>query len=120
MDESGHYLYGEWTYNPDDPGPGPGPQPGGGKMYMVPSSEWKSDGARFAAYFFGGNDPVWANMKYAGENLYSVDIPDGYTNIIFVRMNGATTENNWDNKWNQTADLSIEDGGTYTINGWEQ
>lgn len=120
MDESGHYLYGEWTYNPDDPGPGPGPQPGGGKMYMVPSSEWKSDGARFAAYFFGGNDPVWANMKYAGENLYSVDIPDGYTNIIFVRMNGATTENNWDNKWNQTADLSIEDGGTYTVNGWEQ
>ncbi len=120
MDESGHYLYGEWTYNPDDPGPGPGPQPGGGKMYMVPSTEWKSDGARFAAYFFEGDSYQWANMKYAGENLYSVDIPDGYSNIIFVRMNGATTENTWDNKWNQTADLSIEDGGTYTINGWEQ
>ncbi|MBQ7218656.1 MAG: starch-binding protein, partial [Ruminococcus sp.] len=116
IDDDGHYYYGEWTYTPG----GDQPITGGGKMYMVPSTEWKSDGARFAAYFFGGGDPVWYNMKYAGDNLYSVDIPDGYTNIIFCRMNGATTENNWDNKWNQTDDLTIEDGGTYTVNGWEK
>ncbi len=120
VDENGHYLYGEWTYDPYYVGPTTGPGGDGGKMYMIPSTEWKSDGARFAAYFFGGNDPTWANMKYAGDNLYSVDIPDGYTNIIFVRMNGATTENNWENKWNQTDDLSIEPGGTYTVNGWEK
>ncbi len=58
-------------------------------------------------------------MKYAGDNLYSVDIPEGFSNIIFCRMNGATTENNWGNKWNQTNDLAIEPGSTYTINGWE-
>ena len=123
VDDDGHYLYGEWTYDPDnpDPGPGPDPQPGGGKMYMIPSTEWKSDGARFAAYFFvDKNTYTWVNMKYAGDNLYSVTIPDGYSNVIFCRMNGSTTENNWDNKWNQTADLPIEAGSTYTVNGWEQ
>ena len=114
-DLEGHYLYGEWTYDPDSQHHGGD----SGKMYMIPSTEWKSDGARFAAYFFGGGDPTWSNLKYAGENLYSVDIPEGYSNIIFVRMNGATTENNWNNKWNQTNDLTIEPGGTYTVNGWE-
>ena len=35
-------------------------------------------------------------------------------------MNGATTENNWNNKWNQTEDLPVEGGSTYTVNGWEK
>ena len=117
-DDDGHYLYGEWTYDPDSPTPTT-PHYDTGKMYMVPSSEWKQAGARFAAYFFEGDNYTWVNMKYAGDNLYSVDIPEGFSNIIFCRMNGATTENNWGNKWNQTNDLAIEPGSTYTINGWE-
>ena len=121
-DDEGHYFYGEWTYSGggNDPGPDPGTvTPTGTKMYMSPSSEWKQDGARFAAYFFeGASSYVWLNMKYAGENLYSVDIPEGYSQVIFCRMNGASTENNWENKWNQTEDLAVEAGSTYVVEGW--
>ena len=120
QDADDHYYYAEWTYTPggDDPGPGP-ITPTGSKMYMVPSSEWKQAGARFAAYFFEGETSfTWVNMKYAGENLYSVDIPQGYSQVIFVRMNGASTENNWNNKWNQTEDLPVSAGSTYTVVGW--
>ena len=38
--------------------------------------------------------------------------------VIFVRMNGASTENNWDNKWNQTDDLPVDPGSTYQVEGW--
>ena len=91
-------------------------------MYMIPSAEWKSDGARFAAYFFDDatEEFMWVNMKRAGDGVYSVVIPDGYNMIIFVRMNGATADNNWENKWNQTDDLVVEAGSTYTVNGWEK
>ena len=122
LDDEGHYLYGEWTYDPNAQHEDPtNPHYGdGGKLYMVPSTEWKSDGARFAAYFFEGDDYVWKNMKYnSTAQSYEVDIPDGYSMVIFCRMNGASTENNWNNKWNQTGDLPIDPGSTYTVNGWE-
>ena len=116
-DESGHYYYDEWEYTPQ----GPQPTHSGatiGKMYMIPSAQWKSEGARFAAYFFEGSDYVWKNMKYAGDNKYSVDVPEGFSSVIFVRMDGASTENNWDNKWSQTDDLPVDPGSTYTVVGW--
>ena len=104
----------------DEPGPGPGPVvPTGSKMYLIPSSEWKQAGARFAAYFFNSStDYVWLNMKYVDGTKYSVDIPEGYSQVIFCRMNGATTENNWNNKWNQTDDLFVEANAVYTVVGW--
>ena len=92
----------------------------GSVMYMVTSPEWRQAGARFAAYFFEGNDFVWVNMKNVGNHTYSALIPDGYSKVIFVRMNGTNVENTWDNKWNQTGDLDVVANSTYTINGWEQ
>lgn len=53
---------------------------------------------------------------------YQVAIPEGYTTVIFVRMNPASTENNWDNKWNQTGDLSLADlngNNWFTPSGWD-
>ena len=83
--------------------------PGGTKLYLVPSSNWNTDNARFAAYFFGDGE-AWVSMtKVAGEsNLYEVTSPAGknFTNVIFCRMNPNASANNWNNKWNQTADLT--------------
>ena len=45
-------------------------------------------------------------------------MPDDIANIIWVRMNGATTENNWNNKWNQTDDIVLGNENLYTITGW--
>lgn len=53
-------------------------------------------------------------MTLHSENVYVCDKFDGYTSVIFCRMNPGTSANNWDNKWNQTADLTIPtDKDTY-------
>lgn len=80
------------------------------KLYLN-AKDWGYGDARFAAYFF---DPAkWVDMtKVEGETyIYEVEVPAGYTKVIFVRMNGSTTENNWGNKWNQTGNLDIPTDG---------
>jgi len=75
---------------------------------------WLNDNARFALYAFNNSTNAWIDMtKVAGEKyLYYVKVPVGYwEGIIFCRMNGGTTENNWDNKWGQTVDLTIPVNG---------
>ena len=85
-----------------------------GYVYMQPNSNWLADGARFAAYFFG-NGETWVDMEQVGEHdIYGCKIPEGYPKVIFCRMNPGAAANNWDNKWNQTEDLTI-DGVVYTI-----
>lgn len=88
-------------------------------LYLTPNANWKIDNARFAAYFFGANGNTWVSMTYnATHKVYEVEIPEGsWTNVIFCRMNPGTTDNNWDNKWNQTADLNLPMGNEvhYTV-----
>ena len=88
-----------------------------GTLYLKPNSNWLSDGARFAAYFYGNGD-TWASMTDSdGDGYYECAVPSGYTSVIFCRMNGGNSTNSWDNKWNQTSDLSIPTGGSncYTV-----
>ena len=81
------------------------------KLYLTPNANWKQDNARFAAYFFG-NGETWVSMTDPdGDGIYEVVVPTGYPNVIFCRMNPGTTANNWNNKWNQTADLVIPTDG---------
>ena len=101
-------------------------QPSGLTLYLQPNANWKIDGARFAAYFFGAGD-TWVDMTLVeGEtDIYSVEVPAGYPNVIFCRMNPNTTDNNWNNnnKWNQTGDLKVpaDDTNLYTVkeNTWD-
>lgn len=80
-----------------------------GNVYLTVDPQWKSDGARFAAYFWGGSGEKWESMTEVPgqENMYTCAIPSGRTSVIFCRMNGGTTANNWNNKWNQTVDLTL-------------
>ena len=87
---------------------------GGEVLYLTPNSNWLQEGdgkaPRFAAYFYGTGN-AWESMTAVeGEtNLYQLSVPAGnWTNVIFCRMNGNTTENNWDNKYNQTNDLAYD------------
>ena len=99
--------------------------PAGTKLYLTPNSNWKQSNARYAAYFFG-NGEAWVSMtKVAGEtDLYELTSPSkSYTNVIFCRMNPSTTANNWNNKWNQTADLTYDGTNNhYTVkaNTWDK
>lgn len=84
-------------------------------IYLKPNSNWKQASARFAIYLFvDDNTYQWVSMTQVGSTgYYQAEIPDGnWKNIIFVRMNGNTTDNNWNNKWNQTSDLTIPTDGT--------
>ena len=88
-------------------------------LYLKPNANWKVDNARFAAYFFGAGDTwVDATLVEGETDIYSVEAPAGYPNVIFCRMNPNATANGWDNKWNQTGDLTVPTDGTnlYTIN----
>ena len=84
-------------------------------LYFQPNSNWNSAGARFAAHVFHKvNDNTtlaeWIDLEETstGSGIFSGDIEIATHNfIIFARMNGSTTENNWDNKWNQTSDLGM-------------
>ena len=76
-------------------------------LYLKPNANWNNDNARFAAYFFG-NGETWLDMTDAdGDGIYECVAPDGYTSVIYCRMNPGTTENNWNNKWNQTGDMTV-------------
>ena len=80
---------------------------------------------RYAAYFFEGGDPVWQDLprltnSYAegNPNVVYCGVPSGYAKVILCRMNGAVAENNWDNKWDQSNDLTIPtDGKNFYVSG---
>ena len=80
-------------------------------LYLTPNSNWTQANARFAAYFFG-NGEKWSSMTDSdGDGSYEVAVPSGYPNVIFCRMNPSASANNWNNKWNQTGDLTIPTDG---------
>ena len=100
--------------------------------YFMPNDEWKKDGARFAAYVHNSSKDTskWYSMTY-DEALscysFTLTVSDGYNEVIFCRMKGSTTDNNWDNKWNQTPDsnngyesLPTDGKNCYILNGgWD-
>ncbi len=94
-------------------------------IYLKPNANWKVDNARFAIYVWGGTQgEKWVNMTAVASGIYRCELPEGYDygcNIIFCRMNPSATDNNWNNKWNQTADLKTQKNGLYTVkeNTWD-
>ncbi|MBO5236170.1 MAG: hypothetical protein J6B32_03540 [Spirochaetaceae bacterium] len=95
----------------------PAPEGSGNYIYLKPNSNWTQDNARFAAYFFD-NGETWVSMTDSdSDGIYECEIPAGYPKVIFCRMNPSAIANNWANKWNQTADLTIPTDGKnlYTV-----
>ena len=90
-----------------------------GTLYLQPNSNWMMGGARFAAYLWNSYGNTWVDMTLVPgkTDLYECVAPDGYPNVIFCRMNPATSDNNWDNKWDQTVDLTISGSNNhFTVN----
>ena len=96
---------------------------------LTEDDNWITTSPRFAVYLFNGassdadNNGMWLDMTaIAGNSVnyyYAVDIPGlDYSKFTVCRMNPESTENNWDNKWNQTVDLQLENGLCVKIKGW--
>ena len=93
------------------------------KVYLVPTTDWASSSAWFAAYFYEGSNSTWVKMDYdSATSSYYCSKPTGtYSNVIFCRMNPAKTDLSWDSKWNQTGDLTIpSDKDTFAVDSATQ
>ena len=92
-------------------------------LFLRTNTNWRTDNARFAIYI--NATEKWLDMTAVpGEtNVFAAIVPEGTTKVTFVRMNPATTENNWTNKWNQTSALEIPfNQNLYTIaeGAWDE
>lgn len=98
---------------------------GGTKAHLKPHANWKQANARFAAYFFNDSTGknAWASMSDPdGNGIYTCEAPSGtWKNVIFCRMNPSNATNNWENKWNQTGNLTVPSttNTLYTLTGGE-
>lgn len=90
-------------------------------LYLNPSlNNWKQGNERYAMYVFNSTGNAWVSMTDSNnDGIYEADVPNGnWTGVIFCRMNGSTTDNNWDNKWYQTGDVIPYDGDNlFTVTG---
>lgn len=78
-------------------------------LYLHPGNNWRDGGPKYAAYFFGdGEEWKWMDPVENQMHIYSVTGTAGknYTNVIFTRQDPVATTPNWDNKWDQTTDLT--------------
>lgn len=80
-------------------------------LYLQPNTgdnSW-SNSARYAVYAFGESANEWYDMSAVAdhEGFFQATVSDNYPSVIFCRMNPDQAENNWNNKWNQTEDLTV-------------
>ena len=93
----------------------------GDTLYFKPESGWKGDCDRYAAYFFKSSGNTWVSMTDSdGDGIYECKVPSGgYTNVIFVGFKPNTSGNNWNNKKQQTVDLTLGSDNYFILeNPW--
>lgn len=77
-----------------------------GTIYFVPTDNWKSNNAWFAAYIYTDNvGSEWKKLEDDGEGHYAAEINNSYDNIIFCRMDKDKSALEWGSKWNQSGDI---------------
>lgn len=88
------------------------------KVYLIPN-DWTSDNAALFVHSWGSGSDIAGKMTKVSANLYEYEIGSN-NKCLFVRQNTSLGDNiDWNQKWNQTADLDIPSGkNCYTITGW--
>lgn len=93
-------------------------------VYLEDVTGWASDNAKFAVWHWktGGNGTWSSFMKKieTRENftLYYTEISSSSNNLIFVRLNSSSSTPDWNNKWNQTKDLTLGNENVFKVKGW--
>lgn len=117
--QSASNISAAFTKTSVDPEPEPDPEPETKTLCLNPGV-WNTNGAWFAAYFYG-NGEKWVKMEDTdGDGIYECTPPEDYPSVIFCRMDNAKTALEWDSKWNQSEDLTVPTTfpATYSITGW--
>ena len=89
-------------------------------VYLKPSSAWKEHNAHFAIYAWGKTNS-WVEMEAVDceGDYYKANVPAGFSDFAFVRLKPVGADDyssvngghNWDNKWDQTGNLSVQTNG---------
>lgn len=99
----------------------------GNAVYVSVNSNWLTDNAKFAVYYFGENKAeAWTDIMTVVDgytvdpwgdgqsfSLYEGIVPSyegvtEWTACIAVRLSDTATEGNWDDRWNQTGNITAE------------
>ncbi len=94
------------------------------KSIFLKPNIWDVEDAteRYAAYVWNATGSEWINLTVTDEvGIYSANIPQIYTGLIFTRISADAENNIWENVWNQTADIdftAVADNTLFTITGW--
>ena len=82
-------------------------------------SLWNKDGAYFSVYNI--DTESFTKMTLVSGNIYKAILDNAPRAFIMVRHDGASDTPSWDNKWNQTDDITFDKDKDYvTITGWGQ
>lgn len=91
-------------------------------VYLEPNI-WAVDDPAYAVYAWGGaTDAAFYDVEpVTGTTYFKATIPDDRTGVIFTRAENATKAKNWDERWNQTVDITLpaENSAAYIITGWD-
>lgn len=78
-----------------------------------------ADAARYEVYCITNESWVTLTAVADTNNLYSAEIPETVTQVVYCRMDPTKPEGEWSSLQNQTEDLTIPDGkDLFTITGW--
>ncbi|WP_405357271.1 starch-binding protein, partial [Ruminococcus sp.] len=104
----------------DTPEPTTAPEPSKNYVYLAPHIWDVADATeRFQLYIWNdGGDELWLTGTLVG-GKYQFEIPTGFTDGTFVRMDSAKPVDDWGSMWNQTVDVTLNIGKTYTIDSWD-
>ncbi len=104
---------GEWslfdsthTYEPDEQ-PGPEPVINYKTIYLNSNGKLEADNASLYVHAWDENGGMdYPLVQVEGQTIiYSAEINEAYTSVVFQRKNADGTE-----EWNKTADLALEEG----------
>ena len=90
-------------------------------IYLTPGV-WNAEGAKFAIHYYDANGGTgWTDFLTANDCGMSAEIPvwDG-VKMIAGRFNSTkASTGNWDDKWNQTNDITVSSYNSVVITGWD-
>lgn len=98
----------------------PEPEPEGTVIYFNPggSSLWDQADAWFEAWVWGAGDK-WVTFTATSESgIYSAVVPTGTTGMKILRRGPSHQSGSWDDKWNNTGDITLNGKNYITITGW--
>lgn len=75
---------------------------------LTPSDEWAADGSSYAIYYWNDTDTVFAILTTEVDGTYEFELPEGYTNYLFVDLKAGATVASWENVRAQTDDFVLE------------